>query len=87
MESAKKRKLERAVVVSKSGDKSIKVQIDYRVKHPYYGKYISRRTRLGVHDENNLAAVGDTVEIVECRPMSKTKSWRLVEVVEKGIVE
>ena len=86
MESSK-RKTKRAVVVGKSGDKSIKVQIDYRIKHPYYGKYISRRTKLGVHDEKNLAAIGDTVEIVECRPVSKSKSWRLVEVVQKGIVE
>ena len=87
MESAKEQKTRRAVVVSKSGDKSISVQIDYKVKHPMYGKYIKRRTRLGVHDENNTAGIGDVVEIAECRPISKTKSWRLVKVLEKGIIE
>ena len=74
-----------AVVVSKSGNKSIKVAIDYKVKHPKYGKYIKRRTTLAVHDENNLSAVGDVVEIVESRPYSKTKSFRLVKVLEKMI--
>jgi small subunit ribosomal protein S17 len=87
MESVKEHKTKRAVVISKSGDKSIKVQIDYKVKHPMYGKYIKRRTRLGVHDESNVAGVGDVVEIVECRPISKMKSWRLVKVLEKGIIE
>jgi len=83
----KKIKTKRAVVVSKSGDKSVKVQIDYKVKHPMYGKYIKRRTRLGVHDESNLAGVGDVVDIAECRPISKTKNWRLINIVQKGIVE
>ncbi len=83
----KEQKTKRAVVISKSGDKSISVQIDYKIKHPMYGKYIKRRTRLGVHDESNVAGVGDVVEIVECRPISKTKSWRLVKVLEKGIIE
>ena len=80
-------KTRRGVVVTKSGDKSVKVQINYTVKHPVYGKYIKRRTKLGVHDESNLAGVGDVVDIIECRPISKSKSWRLVKVVEKGIVE
>lgn len=79
--------MKRAVVISKSGDKSIKVQIDYRVKHPVYGKYVRRRTRLGVHDPKNQAGIGDLVEIAECRPISKTKSWRLVKVLQKGIIE
>ena len=87
MESSKEQKTKRAVVISKSGDKSIKVQIDYKVKHPMYGKFIKRRTRLGVHDEKNTAGVGDVVEIAECRPISKSKSWRLVKVLEKGIIE
>ena len=87
MEASKEQKTRRAVVVSKSGDKSIKVQIDYKVKHPMCGKYIKRRTRLGVHDEKNTAGVGDVVEIAECRPISKSKSWRLVKVLEKGIIE
>lgn len=87
MEDKKVIKTRRAVVVSKSGDKSVKVQIDYKVKHPMYGKFIKRRTRLGVHDEKNLAGVGDVVDIAECRPISKSKNWRLVNIVKKGIVE
>ena len=87
MGTVKERKTMRGTVVSKSGDKSIKVQIDYSIKHPVYGKYIKRRTKLGVHDESNEAGVGDVVDIVECRPISKSKSWRLVKVVNKGIVE
>lgn len=86
MESAKEQKTERAIVVSKSGEKSITVQINYTVKHPMYGKYIKRRTKLGVHDENNVAGIGDLVEIAECRPISKSKNWRLVKVLEKGII-
>lgn len=70
------------VVVSRSGDKSLKVVIDYKIKHPKYGKYIRRRTKVGVHDQLNLGAVGDTVEVSECRPQSKTKSWRLIRVVQ-----
>ena len=77
----------RASVVSRSGDKSIKVSITRRVKHPMYGKYMNRRTKFGVHDEKNVAGVGDVVDIVECRPISKSKSWRLVKVVEKAILE
>jgi small subunit ribosomal protein S17 len=76
-----------AVVISNSGDKSIKVAVDLKVKHPKYGKYIKRRTKLGVHDEHNQAGVGDVVEVAECRPYSKTKSWRLVKVVEKVVQE
>ena len=80
-------KTKQAVVVSKSGDKSITCQIDYKVKHPRYGKYIGRRTKLGVHDPLNQAGVGDTVEIVECRPISKRKSWRLINVLKKAVIE
>ena len=72
------------VVISNSGDKSVKVAIDFKVRHPKYGKYIRRRTKFGVHDEHNQSAVGDLVEITECRPRSKTKSWRLVRVVQKA---
>jgi len=75
------------VVISNSGDKSIRVAVDFKVKHPRYGKYIKRRRKLGVHDEHNDAAVGDVVEIAECRPYSKTKSWRLVRVAEKAVQE
>ena len=87
MEDNTIKNVKRATVVSKSGDKSITVQIDYKVKHPMYGKYIKRRTKLGVHDENNVAGIGDTVDIVECRPISKSKSFRLVSVIKKGIVD
>ena len=73
------------VVVSKSGNKSVKVTIDYKVKHPKYGKYVKRRTKLGVHDEHNQSGIGDLIEIAECRPRSKTKSWRLVRVVQKAV--
>jgi len=72
------------VVISNSGNKSVKVAIDYKVRHPKYGKYIKRRTKLAVHDEHNQSGVGDVIEIAECRPRSKTKSWRLVKVVEKA---
>ena len=73
------------VVISNSGNKSIKVAIDYKVKHPKYGKYVKRRTKLSVHDERNQAGVGDLVEVAQCRPYSKTKSWRLVSVLEKAV--
>jgi small subunit ribosomal protein S17 len=73
------------MVVSNSGDKSVKVVIDYKMKHPKYGKYIRRRTKIGVHDEHNQSSVGDLVEITQCRPRSKTKSWRLVKVVQRAV--
>jgi small subunit ribosomal protein S17 len=85
--SLKTFKTKRGVVVSKSGDKSVRVQIDYTVKHPMYGKYMKRRTKLGVHDPENAAGIGDTVDITECRPISKSKNWRLVKVVSKGIID
>ncbi len=84
MKQEAKSKVEQGLVVSRSGDKSIKVEIDYITQHPKYGKYIRRSTRLGVHDASNQVTVGDLVEIAECRPMSKTKSYRLVRVIKKG---
>jgi len=74
-----------AVVISDSGEKSVKAAIDYKVRHPKYGKYVRRRTTLGVHDAHNKAAVGDVIEIAQCRPYSKTKRWRLVRVLEKAV--
>lgn len=71
-------------VSSDKMDKSITVMIERRVKHPIYGKFIKRSTKLHVHDENNECGMGDTVIIEQCRPLSKTKSWRLVKVVEKA---
>ena len=76
-----------AAVIGKSGNKSMKVAIDYKVKHPKYGKYVRRRTTLIVHDEHNNSAVGDIVEIVESRPYSKTKRWRLLKVLEHIVQE
>ena len=72
------------VVLSKSGNKSVKIALDYKVRHPKYGKYIKRRTKIGVHDEHNQSGVGDVIEIAECRPRSKTKNWRLIKVVKKA---
>lgn len=69
------------VVETDARDKSRRVVIAYRAPHPKYGKYVSRRTRLHVHDENNESKVGDKVEIVQCRPISKTKTWKLLRVV------
>ena len=68
-------------VVSNKIDKSITVLTERRVKHPIYGKYMSKSSKLHAHDENNQCAIGDLVTIRECRPLSKTKSWTLVEVV------
>jgi small subunit ribosomal protein S17 len=65
-------------------DKTRKVVIGYSARHPKYGKYVRRRTVLHVHDEANESRTGDRVEIAECRPISKTKSWMLVRVVERG---
>lgn len=72
------------VVESDARDKTRKVSISYSVKHPKYGKYIRRRTVLHVHDEQNTSKVGDRVEIAECRPISKTKSWVLLRIVHKA---
>jgi len=71
-------------VISDKGDKTIVVAIERFVKHPIYGKYIKRTTKLHVHDESNQCNQGDTVEVRECRPISKRKSWTLVRVVEKS---
>ncbi len=72
------------VVESDKRDKTRKVAINYSVRHPKYGKYIRRRTVLHVHDENNTSRKGDRVEVAECRPISKTKSWVLLRVMESG---
>ena len=71
-------------VVSNKMDKSATVMIERKVKHPVYGKYIRRSTRLHIHDAENACQEGDTVVIEQCRPLSKTKSWRLVEVVGRS---
>jgi small subunit ribosomal protein S17 len=74
----------RGEVASDKGDKTIKVVVNYQTKHPKYGKYLKRRTVLHAHDEKNEAKEGDTVDIAECRPLSKTKHHRLVRIVERG---
>ena len=68
-------------VVSNKMDKSIVVLTERRVKHPIYGKFLSKSSKIHAHDENNECSIGDVVTIKECRPISKTKSWTLVEVV------
>jgi len=72
------------VVTSDKRDKTIRVTVEYTAKHPKYGKYLKRRTTLHAHDEKNEAATGDRVELMFCRPLSKTKFWRLVRIVEKA---
>jgi small subunit ribosomal protein S17 len=71
-------------VISAKMDKSIVVAIERKVKHPLYGKFMKRTTKLHAHDETNQCAEGDIVSIKECRPLSKTKSWTLVEIVTKA---
>ncbi len=78
------RKVRTGVVVSDKMDKTIVVAIKTKVKHPLYGKTMNRTTKLKAHDENNECGVGDTVKVMEARPISKEKRWRLVEIVEKA---
>ena len=79
-----RRRVETGVVTSDKMNKTRRVEIPRLVKHPKYGKYIKRRTICYVHDENNESRMGDTVEIMETRPLSKLKSWRLIRVVTKA---
>jgi small subunit ribosomal protein S17 len=79
-----RRKVRVGVVVSDAMDKTVVVRIDRQVRHPLYGKTIRRSSKLTAHDEANDAHVGDTVRVTETRPLSKTKRWRLVEVVERA---
>jgi len=74
----------KGVVTSNAGDKSATIMIERTIKHPIYGKFIKRSTKIRLHDETNECNKGDTILIEECRPMSKTKSWKLVKVVEKA---
>ena len=71
-------------VVSNRMDKSAAVSVERVVKHPLYGKYIRRTTKILAHDENNECRIGDLVNIAECRPISKRKAWRIVEIVERA---
>lgn len=72
------------VVRSDKGDQTIKVVVNYLTRHPLYGKFLRRRTTVHAHDPANDARLGDTVEVAECRPISKTKTWRLVRVIERA---
>jgi len=83
-QQATNRVLQRRVVSDKM-DKTITVLVERRVKHPIYGKFIRRSTKVHAHDETNECGVGDLVQVEQCRPLSKTKTWRLVKVVEKAV--
>ena len=72
-------------VISNKMDKTITVLLERRVKHPVYGKYITRSSKIHAHDENNQCAIGDTVTVAETRPVSRTKTWKLLEVVESAV--
>ena len=81
-EAAKRTKTGR--VVSSKADKTVTVLLERQVKHPLYGKYIKRSTKVHAHDEENSCGEGDLVTISECRPLSKTKCWRVVEILERA---
>lgn len=83
-EERNSRKVRQGIVVSAAGDKTCVVQIKDRKPHPVYGKMITMTKKLHAHDENNEAGVGDTVRIMETRPISKLKRWRLVTIIEKA---
>ncbi len=85
MSGAEKRtRIATGKVVSNKMDKTITVLIERRVKHPVYGKYITRSSKIHAHDETNQCGIGDTVTVAESRPISKSKTWKLVEVVESA---
>jgi small subunit ribosomal protein S17 len=84
MEERNLRKERTGVVVSNKMEKSIVVAIRRKVKHPIYGKFVNKTTKLMAHDEENTCKIGDTVRIAETRPLSKNKSWRLVEIIERA---
>lgn len=77
------RKTRVGIVSSNKMDKTITVKVERKIKHPLYGKFLKKTTSFHAHDEKNECSIGDTVKIMESRPMSKTKRWRLVEIVEK----
>ena len=83
-EERNNRKVRQGVVVSTANDKTCVVKVEARKRHPLYGKMITRSTKFHAHDENNECGVGDVVRIMETRPISKLKRWRLVEIVEKA---
>lgn len=84
MEARNLRKERTGRVVSDKMNKSITVLVESRMKHPIYGKFVSKSTKFTAHDEKNECGIGDTVRIMETRPLSKTKNWRLVEIIERA---
>ena len=84
MEERNLRKTRTGKVVSDKMDKTIVVAVEHHVKHPLYNKIVKRTYKLKAHDENNECKVGDTVKVIETRPLSKDKRWRLVEIMEKA---
>ncbi|KPJ90164.1 MAG: 30S ribosomal protein S17 [Gammaproteobacteria bacterium SG8_11] len=86
MSQEKRVRTETGRVVSNKMDKTITVVVERKVKHPLYGKYIRRSSKFHAHDENNQCQEGDVVTIAECRPISKSKTWRLVDIVERATI-
>ena len=84
METRNLRKERAVVVTSNKMEKSITVAVKWKEKHPIYGKFVSKTKKYHAHDEKNECGIGDTVKIMETRPLSKTKRWRLVEIIEKA---
>ena len=84
METRNLRKERTGVVTSNKLDKSITVAIKWKEKHPIYGKFVNKTKKYHAHDEKNECGIGDTVKIMETRPLSKTKRWRLVQIIERA---
>lgn len=83
-QSRRRRKTRIGIVSSDKMTKTITVSVERKIKHPLYGKFLKKTNKFHAHDENNEAGIGDTVRIMECRPLSRTKRWRLVEILEKA---
>jgi small subunit ribosomal protein S17 len=83
-EARKKRKVREGLVSSNKMDKSIVVKVERKLKHPKYGKFLKRTTKLMAHDDQNSCNMGDKVKVMETRPLSKNKCWRLVEIIERA---
>jgi small subunit ribosomal protein S17 len=84
MESRNLRKERTGVVISNKMEKSIVIAVKRKVKHPIYGKFVNKSTKLTAHDEKNECKIGDLVRVMETRPLSKNKCWRLVEIIERA---
>jgi small subunit ribosomal protein S17 len=84
MEKRKLRKTRVGIVVSDKADKTIAVQVERRLRHPKYGKFVNKSKKYAAHDEENSAHIGDTVKITETRPLSKSKTWRLEQIIERA---